>query len=141
MKVRNVTLTVCLLASCVWCAALVSRVDSAEPSAGAFKPVASVEGLMTGQVLVFKQIGKLLANKEAPHRGEQIHDLAQALAELANVNTLNSDKSDYQGWAGELRDAAMDLSAAAKQDVDGDKMGQIINRMKAACGKCHDAYQ
>jgi len=141
MKVRNVTLSVCLLAACLWCFSLVSRVDSAEPAAAGFKPVASVESLMQGQLLVFKQIGELVTNKSVPKRDEQLHAYAEVLAELANVNTMNSEKQDYRGWAGDLRGASMELAVAAKQGADDAKMDQIITRMKGACQSCHDVYQ
>jgi len=141
MKVRNLTLTACLLASCVWCFSLVSQANSAEPSSAGFKPVASVEGLMNGQVLVFKQIGKLVANENAPKRIKRIHAYAEVLAELANVNTFNSEKTDYQGWAGDLRDESLELSVAAKKGADSGSMSQIMARMKATCESCHDVYQ
>ena len=141
MKTKNLTLTACLLAACAWCFTLVSRADSSEPVTGEFAPVASVEALMNGQVLVFKTIGELVANKNAPKRADQIEELAEVLAELANVNTFNSDKADYRDWAGTLRDTSMELARSAKQGADDGKMNGIIKRMKGACQACHDAYQ
>lgn len=143
MKVRNITLTICLLTACAWCFTLVSRVDSAEPKAppAAFKPVASVEGLMHGQLLVFQKIGELVANKNAPKRTEQIHAFAEVLAELANINTLNSDKIDYRRWAGQLRDTSLKLAAAAERNADEAEMNKLITTIKGTCQSCHDVYQ
>jgi len=141
MKMKNITLSVCLVVACAWCFTLVSRANSAEPTAGEFKPVASVEALMHGQLLVFKRIGELTGEAQAPKRDEEIEDLAQVLAELANLNTLKSDKADYRGWAGSLRDSSMELSHVAEHGADGDKLNQLINSIKGTCQSCHDVYQ
>lgn len=141
MNMKNVTMTVCLLFACAWCFTLVSRADSSEPKAGEFAPVASVEGLMNGQVLVLKQIGELVGNRDAPRRAKQIEALAEVLAELANVNTLKSEKTDYRGWAGALRDTSLELAHSVKQGADEGKMNELINRIKATCQACHDVYQ
>ena len=65
------------------------------------------------------------------------------LAELANVNTQNSDQSDYQGWAAELRGHSMSMREEAdkKKDADNKKLLQTFNRMKRTCIACHNVYQ
>ena len=142
---RRVTLSIGLLAGCAWCFLMVSRVDSAQPTAAAsrpYKPVASVHGLMNGQALLFKSIHKATTDKATPQRRERIEVYAEALAELANVNTYNSQKKDYQAWAGQLRDTALDLAKEAeKSDADDARMTKLVASMKNTCGACHDAYQ
>ena len=143
--VRRMALTVVLFAGCVWGLALVRRADSA-PSAsadGSFKPVASVNGLMTGQLLAFKQLQQSLNGKKGPDRPKAIQLTSEALAELANVNTYNAEKDDYRGWAGQLRDTALELAGEAKKkdQADEDKMKSLLARLEATCKSCHDAYQ
>jgi cytochrome c556 len=143
--VRRMALTVVLLAGCVWCLALVRRADSA-PSAsgdGLFKPVASVNGLMTGQMLAFKQLQQSLNGKKGPDRPKAIQLTSEALAELANVNTYNGEKDDYRGWAGQLRDTALELAGEAKKKDNADeaKMKSLLAKLEATCKSCHDVYQ
>ena len=67
---------------------------------------------------------------------------AEALAELANVNTYHSQKEDYQAWAGQMRDTALELAnEAEKPNADDAKMKKLVNTLKNTCGACHDAYQ
>ena len=142
--VRRLTLTICLLTGCIWCFAMVSRVDSAQPGAAfrPFKPVASVHGLMYGQGLLFKKLNEELAKKDDPERFEHIEAYSEALAELANVNSLNSDKLDYQGLATKLRDTAIDLSKEAKKsDASDARMNKLLTKLKKTCRACHDAHQ
>ncbi len=119
--VRNMTLTVILLIGCVWCFALVSRVDSA-PSAGnkPFKPAISVHHMMEGQGLIFTQLSQAVTKKDTPHRYEVIAAFSSVIAELANVNTFNSDQDDYRGWAAQLRDANLELAEEAEKKKDAD---------------------
>ncbi len=142
---RRMTLTICLLGGCVWCFALVSQVDSAQPASGhsPFKPVATVHSLMEGQGLVFKQIHSALTNPRTSKRSEQITAFSEVLAELANVNALNSDKEDYRGWAGQLRQTALELAAEAKKEknADDERMNTLLARLKNTCTACHDVYQ
>ena len=141
---RNVTLTVCLLGSCMFCFLLVSRGDSAEGSSvvGAYKPVAPLHGLMYGQQVMFKGIRKAIGDKTTRDRGEVIEHLSQALAELANVNTYHNEKADYRAWAGQLRDTALELAEVAEEKViDEAKMAKLVGQIKGTCGDCHDAYQ
>ncbi len=123
---------------------MVARVDSAQPVTAQrpFKPVASVHGLMYGQGLLFKKLNEELAKKDDPERFEHIEAYSEALAELANVNSLNSDKQDYQAWAMQLRDTAIDLSKEAKKsDASDAHMNKLLTKLKNTCGACHDAYQ
>lgn len=140
---RKITLTGGLLAGCVWCLALVSRADSAPagPGDGSFKPVSTVHGLMNGQRLLLGQIGEAIKDKGMKKRSEQIQAYAEVLAELANVNTLNSEKEDYRGWAAELRAHSLKLAAEAKGNAADGSLNEIVATIKATCQTCHDAYQ
>jgi len=143
--VRKMALTVVLFAGCIWCLALVTTADSA-PSAPAgepYKPVASVHGLMTGQMLAFKQLKTSFTGKKDADRPRAIQLSSEALAELANVNTYNSEKEDYRTWAGQLRDTAMELAGEAKKkdQADEDKMKSLFAKLEGTCNSCHDAYQ
>lgn len=141
---RRMALTVCLVASCIWCLALVTRADSTLPESApvTFKPVASIEALMFGQRTFFKQIHEALQQPTSGKRNHTIEEAAGVLAELANVNRHNQDKEDYIGWATDLRDAAVKLAAEAKKkDADDVRMQALSKSIKGSCGACHDMYQ
>ena len=123
--------------------AYASQSAQADNSAKGFKPALSVHHLMEGQGFVFGQIHDALTNANAPRRLKTIEAGSAVLAELANVNTLNSDKQDYQAWASELRDIALALAKEAdkKADADDKQMNELFKQMKNKCGACHDAYQ
>ena len=143
--VQRMALTVVLFAACVWCLAFVTRVDSAPPALadGSFKPVASINGLMTGQILAFKQLQQSLNGKKGADRPKAIQLTSEALAELANVNTYNGEKDDYRGWAAQLRDTALELAGEAKKkdNADETKMKSLLATLEATCKSCHDVYQ
>lgn len=144
LMIRNMTLTVMLITGCVWCIALVSRADSAQSANNTtFKPAVSVHHLMEGQIIVFKQLNGAIKNKNTEHRIKMIEGLSIVIAELANVNTMNSDKSDYIGWASDMRNTAMELAEEAdkKKEADDQRMNKLLAKMKATCAACHDAYQ
>lgn len=142
---RRMALTVCLVGSCVWCLALVTRADSSQPASEGndFKPVAEVDALMFGQVTFFKKIRQELEKPLTKGTAHEIEEAAQVLAELANVNQFNNSKSDYKNWATQLRDTAMELAEEAekKDAADTGRMQKLYSRMKATCGECHDVYQ
>ena len=143
--VRRIALTVVLFAGCIWCLALVTTANSAPsaPAAGPYKPVASVNGLMIGQRLVFKQLQGSLNGKNGAERPKAIQLTSEALAELANVNTYNNEKEDYRTWASQLRDTAMELAGEAKKkdQADEGKMKSLLAKLESTCKSCHDAYQ
>jgi len=142
--IRNMTLTVMLIAGCVWCVALVSRADSAQDSGhNHFKPAMSVHQMMEGQLIVFKQLNEAVKNKSTDDRTELIEGLASVIAELANVNSVHSDKSDYIGWASDLRNTSMELAEEAekKKDANDQRMEKLLTKMKQSCVSCHDVYQ
>ena len=145
MMMRKMALTVVLFATCIGCLALVTTANSAPsaPAGGPYKPVASVHGLMTGQMLAFKQLQTSLTGKKNADRPAAIQLTSEALAELANVNTYNKEKEDYRGWAGQLRDTAMDLAEEAKKKdkADENKMKSLLTKLEGTCKSCHDAYQ
>jgi len=145
MMMRRMALTVVLFAGCIWCLALVTTANSAPsaPAGGSFKPVASVRGLMIGQMLAFKQLQTSLTGKKDAERAGAIQLTSEALAELANVNTYNNEKEDYRGWAGQLRDTALELAGEAKKKdmADEDKMKSLLTKLEGTCQSCHDAYQ
>lgn len=142
---RRMALTVILFAGCIWCLVPVTTADSAPsaPAGGPYKPVASVHGLMTGQMLAFKQLQTTMNGNKDPDRPRMIQMTSEALAELANVNTYLKDKDDYRGWAGQLRDTAMELAAEAKKKdtADESKMKSFFDKIEKTCNACHDAYQ
>ncbi len=141
---RKIALTVCLTAVCIWCLALETGADSGQHdhATRAFKPVASVDALMHGQLVFFKAIGAELEKPASADRNHEIEEAAQVLAELANVNRFNSEKGDYIGWATEVRDGAMKLAAEAKKkDASNDRLTAYVTTIKGKCGACHDAYQ
>ena len=140
----KMTLTIGLLGGCIWCLALVARADSAQSANAteAFKPVASVDALMQGQLTFFKEIKKAMANKAMEDRGDEIEKAAEVLAELSNVNRFNNEKEDHRAWATELRDTALKLAHEAEEkDADEAKMTNLFKQIKATCGACHDEYQ
>jgi len=143
--VRKMALTVVLFAGCIWCLALVTTANSAPsaPAGGPYKPVASVHGLMTGQMLAFKQLQTSLTGKKDADRPRTIQLTSEALAELANVNTYNNEKEDYRTWAGQLRDTALELAGEAKNKdkADEGKMKSLFAKLEGTCNSCHDAYQ
>lgn len=116
---------------------------SAQAPAAGYKPVASVHGLMHGQNIVFARIQDAINNEGTKKRAEQIEAFSEVLAELANVNTFTTQKDDYRKWAGELRDTALELAKEGKKkgELDGAKMKQLVERMKATCEACHKAHQ
>ena len=66
--IRNVALTVCLTGGCIWFLALAASADSAQVNLSEpFKPVSSIESLMHGQGVFFKEI-----RKERPDLAERI---------------------------------------------------------------------
>lgn len=142
---RRMALTVCLVGSCVWCMALVTRADSSQPASGGgeFKPVADVDALMFGQVTFFKKIGQELKKPLTKGTAHEIEEAAQVLAELANVNRFNNSKSDYKNWATQLRDTALEMAEEAekKDAADTDRLKKLFSSMKATCAACHDVYQ
>lgn len=142
---RKMALTVCLFGGCVWCLALATRADSAETTQteDVFKPVASVDALMHGQLVFFKTIGKQVRKPASAARNYEIEEAAEILAELANVNQFNSEKEDYRAWATTLRDAAMGLAHEADKGDAADEanMKKLVQTMKSACSDCHDAYR
>jgi len=112
-------------------------------NSGGFRPVASVRGLMAGQEILYSRINERLVGPPAPARTKMIQLLSESLAEMANVNTLNSDKEDYRNWASELRATAMELAGEAKKHdkAEDSRMKSLMQKIEATCKACHDAYQ
>ena len=141
---RNVALSVCLMAGCIWFLGMASRADSAapDPTIAAFKPVSSVSSLMHGQGVFFKTIRQELNQPAGKKRNHEIVEAAEILAELANVNRYNNPKQDYRDWAKQLSDQSLELAGEAKKsDASDEKMKSVVKKMGATCGACHDAYQ
>lgn len=140
----KMTLTLCLLGSCIWCLAMVARADSAqtEPQTQTFKPVASVLSLMHAQGKFFKAARSAVRDQSMEDRGEEIKEAAEVLAELANVNRHNSEKQDWRDWATQLRDTSLKLAREAeKENPDEEKLTALTKRIGKTCGACHDKYQ
>ena len=145
MMIRKMTLTLGLVACCVWCLTLVARGDNGKPAGtpAPFKPVASLHSLMEGQDMHFSAIGVLLDQPDAKNRGKRLIVEAELLAELANVNMLTRDKEDYRGWASEVRGMSLDLARLAKKGDGGSEkeMKLLYRKLNKTCLRCHDAYQ
>lgn len=141
--IRNVALTVCLTGGCIWFLAIAAPADSAQvdPSEP-FKPVSSIESLMHGQGVFFKDIRKELKQPASKKRNKEIFEAAEVLAELANVNRFNRNKDDYRSWAIQVRDFSLELASAAKKgDATDEQLNAIVQKMGDTCGACHDVYQ
>lgn len=107
-----------------------------------FKPVASVNALMHGQQTQFKMINALVTDKAAKDRAKNLALAAELLAELANVNSFNKDKADYQAWARDLRDTSLSLANdARKPGVKDEDLAKTVERLKSICQACHDVHQ
>ncbi len=144
--VHKMTLTICLIGSCIWCMALVTRADSAQNGAGGdtFKPVSEVEALMYGQRTFYKRIQKILKKDTlSGKRARELEKSSQVLAELANVNRFNRSETDYRNWATKLRDTALQLAKEAekKDAADITRMRTLLMTLHETCESCHDVYQ
>lgn len=143
--VRRLALTVFLMASCVWCLALVAGGGEGQSSnaTSAFRPAASVDSLMHDQDHHFEVIAELLEDPGAKKRTKRLFRHAEILAELANVNVHHRTEADYRSWAARLRDMSLELAAEAKKEggADEDRMGTLFQSMKKTCMACHDIYQ
>lgn len=117
-------------------------VAAQSPAPAAFKPVSSVDALMHGQQIQLKTINELVNNKAAKDRGKNLAEAAELLAELANVNSYNNEKADYQAWARDLRDTSLAFSKDAKKtDAKDEDLKKTVERMKTICQACHDVYK
>jgi hypothetical protein len=103
--------------------------------AAAFHPVMSQHHLMEWQDRVFDALRKDIGGKK-----KDAADQAWLLAELSNVNTQNSVETDYQGWAGQVRDGALEIVKAVKA-ADFDRAKDLARTMDATCDACHDKYK
>ena len=141
---RRMALTMVLFAGCVWCLVLATRAESGEPAPPPpFKPVAAADAVMTGQGLVFKELKNAVTVSKSPKRPKEIAHLSEALAELSNVNIYHAKKDDYQKWATQLRDIALELAAEAekKPAPDETKLKTLLSNLEKTCNSCHDVYQ
>jgi len=140
---RKTTLTICMLAAGTVVFTMVAQSqDTPKVDSSGFKPVASVHGIMNGQFVIFNEMMDTVRNPKAKERAERMEGLAEALAELANVNQYNSDQPDFQKWAKELRDNSLQIAKEAGNDkIDDAKVKQIAETIKSTCGACHDKYQ
>ncbi len=142
---RKIILTAFLVSGCIWCLALASRADTTtgESDTLTFEPAASIESLMYGQRTFFKKLKTDLAKPASADRNEHIYHVAEALAELGNVNRHHKHKQDYTQWATQLRDFSLELAkeAAKKTSVDEARMKELYTAIKHTCGNCHDVYQ
>ena len=77
------------------------------------------------------------------NQGEVAHE-AQIVALLADVIHRDSfeywDDETFAGFAGDLRDAATDVSAAASAN-NFEQAREAIGRATNACANCHDGYR
>ena len=141
--VQRLTLTACLIGSCVLCLALVLRAEAVQPADVGFKPVAPIESLMYGQVTLFNRMATLVTQTGNVKSVHELEEAAFALAELANVNRHNSEKDDYRQWATLLRDTCVQLAKEAEKAADADaaRLKLLFEQAKGVCQSCHDVYQ
>lgn len=140
--IRRTALTVCLMACCGWCLALVVGAEGNQGrTAGTVKPVASVSSLMIGQWEHFQSLNKLVANPAAEDHKKSLVVQAELLAELANVSTYSSEKRDQRSWAAQLRDHALALAREAKGSAHEAKIKVLLGNMRQIFADCRDAYQ
>lgn len=129
--IRRTALTVCLMACCGWCLALVVGTEGNQGrAAGTVKPVASVSSLMIGQWEHFNSLSKLMANPAAQDRKKSLVVQAELLAELANVNTYSNEKEDQRLWSAKLRDNALALAREARGSAHDAKMAVLLGNMR-----------
>ena len=113
---------------------LTAQDATAQPVA-AYRPIAPKIDLMEWHDRAFNAMRLAIAKKK-PAAAEH----AWLLAELANVNSHHSDKTDYRGWAATVRDAAAEIAKAAKEKKF-DRAKELAKAMNDTCTSCHDKYQ
>jgi hypothetical protein len=140
---RRTTLTICMLAAgTIGFTVVANSQEKPKVDSSGFKPVASVHGIMNGQMVVFNEMMNTVRNAKAKERAERMEGLAEALAELANVNQYNSDQADFQKWARELRDQSLQVAQEARNETINDEIvKQLAETIKSTCAACHDKYQ
>jgi hypothetical protein len=141
---RRTTLTVALVASCLWCLLLVARADSAEDAkasaSSAYKPVAPVISLMHAQGHHFGRITDLIGDEKAEDRFEHLRHEALILAELCNINAYRAKETDYRDWAAQARDGLVRFAEAAS-DHDVGEAKTLAREVQSHCRSCHDKYK
>lgn len=115
---------------------LTAQEKPSAPSPGSLSPAAPHHILMEWHDKAFNDFNLALTKKKPEAAAQN----AWLLAELANVNTLHSDKPDYREWAGAVRSGAAEAAAAvAAQDFD--KAKAIAKGINATCEACHNKYE
>jgi hypothetical protein len=91
------------------------------------------------------RLTKWLANKRefSQHRGDVLHE-AELIAAIAEVIGREGfeywDDEQYAAYARELKQAAIDVAAAADEDKFP-QAREAATRMTKACADCHDGYR
>ena len=115
------------------------------PKPGSKNGFATVAPLIEIMELNQSQFDVLLDHADKkPTDDAAYRDIAHAawlLAETGNLMTLrDTDKKDWQGWAGEMRGLGTKLAAAAAMK-DFPAIKKLIAGLDTNCLACHDEYQ
>jgi hypothetical protein len=122
------------------------QLPKAEARVADWSQVASRAPLMQRLEIAHRErLTKWLADPAAFRRNQNdVEHEAQVVALLADVIHRESfeywDDETFADYAGELRDAASDVSAAAAAN-DFDAARSAIGRATKACADCHDGYR
>jgi hypothetical protein len=92
-----------------------------------------------------ERLTKWLANQgEFEKNRDDVRHEAQLMAVIADVISREGfdywDEDDYKTHVRELREAAVNVSAAAEKD-DFERAQKAINSAKKACADCHELYR
>lgn len=112
----------------------------AEPKSGgahkAFKPAQPLEAMMEGQAFLYKGIKDAMLDKNWKDAAKS----AWILAEVANANQYQNDDGKYQGFASQMSHQCVELAKALKKK-DEAAAKDLVSKVGATCGACHDAFK
>lgn len=129
-------LTSALIAT-TWATAIFGQDGTTKPHApDRFKPAGPRASLMGWHDRAYDELLDGISRKDV-----ESAESAWLLAELANVNSFHSEKSDYKAWAEHLRDSASEIADTIRKRRDFDRAKTLSNKLRDTCKRCHDAYK
>jgi len=136
--VRWIPVGLCL-SGLVAVVSLAARANNAGKRPPVFKPQASLEDWMHLNKDLNKKLRKNLG-KEPDFK--KVQKYAMLVAEIANVVQYHRspDVEDWWTWAGQFRNGAKKVAAAAKRE-DLAATRAAVKAMSRSCKQCHDKYQ